>query len=425
LKTSTALPTEGHITDVWRTFVLCALLLVVGINLRSTILAVPPVLPLIKQDLNLSYTAAGLLTSMPTLIMGATAWSSGLLVERIGGRNAVTLGLILLASGSLLRAVWTAAFPLFFFTVLLSLGIALTQTTIPVLVRRWFPTRIGLTTALFTDGLIIGETLGAGATVPLMLWFLGKGAWSATFVFWGLPVVALVVVWLWLAPRTIRQSLTISSLKEATTARSEVAPQPQTGTRVSTIHLGLLLGSGSLIYFAMNNWIASYNQAIHHAALTPLALAILNAAQIPSSLGVTFFAQRLMGRRWPFVLAGCVCLITILCWIFTPAGLEYLWAALLGASSALVFTLALALPALLAAPERIARLTGATLSLGYSTAFIGPFIGGALWDIFNLPALAFLPVILASILLIFLGIYLPVYGARALSSRPHERRDLT
>jgi MFS transporter, CP family, cyanate transporter len=412
LKTSTTLPEELHILTQWRSFIVYALLFLTGINLRSVILAVPPVLPLIKHDLNLSYTATGLLTSMPILIMGATAWSSGLLVERIGGRNAVTWGLLLLAGGSLLRALWPGAFPLFLFTVLLSLGIALTQTTIPVLVRRWFPTHIGLATALFTDGLIIGETLGAGATVPLMTGFLGKGAWVATFVFWGLPVVVLLIFWLWLAPTTSPQQAPLPSIPKAHTTPDKVLPAPKTETSVNTFHLGFLLGGGSLIYFTMNSWIASYNQAIQHSNLTPLALTILNAAQIPSSLLVTVFAQRMTGRRWPFILAGSVCIAAMLAWIFTPGSLEYLWAALLGASSALVFTLALALPALLAAPGKIARLTGATLSIGYSTAFIGPFIGGGLWDIFNLPALAFLPVFLASILLIFLGTFLPVYGAR-------------
>ncbi|HKV58139.1 MAG TPA: MFS transporter [Ktedonobacteraceae bacterium] len=403
---------EVHILTAWRSFIVYILLLFIGINLRSVILAVPPVLPLIKHDLDLSYTATGLLTSMPILIMGATAWSSGLLVERIGGRNAVTFGLLLLAGGALLRALWPGAFPLFLFTVLLSLGIALTQTTVPVLVRRWFPAHIGLATALFTDGLIIGETLGAGATVPVMSGFLGSNAWVATFIFWGLPVVVLLVFWLWLAPAAPPQAFILPSSKETITEAGEVLPAPKTKTSVSTLHLGFLLGSGSLIYFAMNSWIANYNQAINHANLTPLALTILNAAQIPSSLLVTFFAQRMTGRRWPFVLAGSICFGAILGWIFTPASLEYLWAALLGASSALVFTLALALPALLAAPGKVARLTGATLSIGYGTAFVGPFIGGGLWDLFNLPALAFLPVFLASILLIFLGTFLPVYGAR-------------
>jgi MFS transporter, CP family, cyanate transporter len=305
------------------------------------------------------------------------------------------------------------AFPLFLFTVLLSLGIALTQTTTPVLVRRWFPAHIGFATALFTDGLIIGETLGAGATLPLMAAFLGKQAWVATFVFWGVPVLILLFFWLWLAPNTSPRPGTASPKQATQSSTGEGLAASEKRTSVSTFHLGFLLGGGSLIYFAMNSWIASYNQATGHSGLTPLALTILNASQIPSSLLVTLFAQRITGRRWPFVLAGCICIGAILGWIVTPGSLEYLWAALLGASSALVFTLALALPALLAAPGRVARLTGATLSLGYGTAFVGPFIGGALWDLFNLPALAFLPVFLASILLILLGTFLPVYGARA------------
>src|SRR5258708_9974692 len=168
-----------------------------------------------------------------------------------------------------------------------------------------------------------------------------------------------------------------------------------------------MLGAGSLIYFGMNSWVASYNLALHHADLTPAALTILNAAQFPSSIGVTFFAQRLVGRRWPFVAAGVICVIAIAGWVFTPAPLELFWAALLGGSSALVFTLGIALPPILAGPGEAARLTGITISLTYAVAFVGPLIGGQLWDLFHLPPLAFLPVAAASIMLMILGAFLP------------------
>jgi MFS transporter, CP family, cyanate transporter len=133
-------------------------------------------------------------------------------------------------------------------------------------------------------------------------------------------------------------------------------------------------------------------------------------AQLPSSLGVTFFAQRLVGRRWPFVAAGVICVISIASWVLTPAPLELFWAALLGGSSALVFTLGIALPPLLARPGEVARLTGITISLTYAVAFVGPLIGGQLWDLFHLPAVAFLPVALASIMLIVLGALLPSHA---------------
>jgi CP family cyanate transporter-like MFS transporter len=217
------------------------------------------------------------------------------------------------------------------------------------------------------------------------------------------------VFWLWLAPPVTGRSF---SPERATT---QAATKENTSTtqriRVNALHLGIMIGAGSLIYFGMNAWIASYNQAIHHADLTPAALTILNVAQLPSSLGVTFFAQRLSGRRWPFVAAGVVCIVAITGWVFTPAPLELFWAALLGGSSALVFTLGIALPPLLARPGEVARLTGITISLTYAVAFVGPLIGGQLWDLFHLPAIAFLPVALASIMLVVLGILLPSYHA--------------
>lgn len=404
----------------WRKIVICILLALVGINLRSVILGVPPVLPLIQHDLHLTYTATGFLTALPILVLGVASWLSGLLAERIGERACVSIGLALLAGGALLRAVWPMALTLFFFTFLLSVGIALSQTAVPVLARRWFPTQIGLVTALFSDGLIVGESIAAGLTVPVMLQYFGMDAWRATFVFWSVPIIVALVLWLWIAPPI--QVKTLRHNREATEARSQPERDRQQGVeekkpaRVNGWHLGIMLGANSLIYFGMNGWVASYNQAMHHSGLTSLVLAVLNSAQLPASLGVTFFAQRLAGRRWPFIVSGAICALAIAGWVFTPASLEVLWVALLGGSSALVFTLGIALPPLLARPGEVARLTGMTISLTYCVAFVGPLIGGQLWDLLHVPAVAFLPVAVASITLIILGALLPSRAAFGLNA---------
>jgi CP family cyanate transporter-like MFS transporter len=400
---------EG-ITKTWRRIVACVLLALLGINLRSVILAVPPILPLLQHDLGLSYTETGLLTSLPILMFGAAAWLSGFLVGRIGGRTAVTIGLVLLAAGTLLRVVVPSIFFLYLFTILLSLGIALAQTSAPVLARSWFPHQIGLVTAIFTDGLILGEAIGAGITVPIMASFLGADAWRGTFLLWGVPVVIMLVLWFWLAPHTTANradpaKLPIADAISATVPVIRVAPVKS--VRVSALHMGIILGCGSLIYFGMNSWIAAYNLAIHHPGYTPLTLTLLNLCQLPASLAITFFAQQIAGRRWPFILAGFVCIFSLAGWIFTPVALEPLWATLMGAGSAVVFTLGLSLPPLLAEPGKVAKLTGLTLSISYTTAFIGPFVGGGLWDIFHLPPVAFLPVAAACITLIVLGAMLP------------------
>ncbi len=295
-------PGEERITAVWRRILIGILITLVGINLRSIILGVPPILPLITRDLSLSYTETGLLTAVPTLVLGLTAWPAGLLADRIGPRSCVSLGLLLLGAGAILRAVWANTLALFLFTILLSLGIALSQTAVPILARRWFPAYIGLVSALFSDGLIIGETLAAGLTVPIMLTFLGKDAWAATFVFWGVPILVLLVLWLLLTPQTAPTSL-LPNHKNAASAAANTEPTAAMAlsaapieistpaskavkakkSGVSAWHLGIMIGANSLIYFNLNGWIAPYNQALHHAELTPLALAVLNAAQLPAS----------------------------------------------------------------------------------------------------------------------------------------------
>ncbi len=410
---------DERITLPWRRFIVCVLIIAVGFNLRSVMLAVPPVLPLIQHDLGLSYTATGFLTALPVLVLACLAWPSGFFIDRVGSRPAVIIGLLLLATGTFLRVLGPGAMPLFLFTLLFSIGVALTQTTIPVLIRHWFPMQIGLVSALFSDGLIIGEAVAAGVTVPVMLHLAGKDGWTSTFIFWGVPIVALLILWLLLAPpahtRPIRdrreQAVAPTVMEDAAALASPVndrLPGASGGpTRVNALHLGILIGGGSLIYFAMNGWIAPYNAAIHQSALTPSTLAILNAAQLPTSLAVTLFAQRLAGRRLPFISAGLICGLSMLGWLLAPANLEPLWAALLGGSSAFVFTLGIALPPLLALPHEVARLTGITISLTYAVAFVGPFVGGELWDSLHIPAMAFLPVGVASLMLIILGMLLP------------------
>jgi MFS transporter, CP family, cyanate transporter len=86
--------------------------------------------------------------------------------------------------------------------------------------------------------------------------------------------------------------------------------------------LGFLIGAGSLVFFGMNGWIASYNLAVRRTAPMPAVLLALNAAQPPVSFALTPFAQQLAGRRWPFVAADTLCVIATVGWLGGPAQAE-------------------------------------------------------------------------------------------------------
>lgn len=397
----------------WLTLSLCWL---VAVNLRTVVLGVSPVLPNIQHDLGISNTVLGLLTALPVLCMGFLAWPSAALIARVGGRIGVALGLALLTVGACLRAVPGNALSVFACTLILSVGVTLGQTTLPILVRQWFPDRIGLASAVYTNGLVIGETLAVAVTGPVLLYVFGRDAWAATFVAWSVPVAAALLLWLLLAPAAPPLGFAANARRAdapiatpATAARATSADSTASAHRPARAwHLGVLLGSGSLVYFGMNAWIPPYDQALGRSAATAGVLAALNAAQLPVSLALMVLAQRLVGRRWPFIAAGVVVLGGLAGWLWAPAATGAVWAALLGAASAFVFMLATALPPLLAEPEAVAHLTGLTLSIGYSVAFFGPLLGGSLWDVWRAqPNIVFLPVCAAGVILVALGSALP------------------
>ena len=81
------------------------LLWLAGAGLRLTVLAVPPVLPAIHADLNLSETQVGILTGLPPVLFACTAVLGSLLIARLGARMTLIVGLFTTAAGSALRGI--------------------------------------------------------------------------------------------------------------------------------------------------------------------------------------------------------------------------------------------------------------------------------------------------------------------------------
>ena len=61
-----------------------ALLWLAGAAIRIPLLAVPPVIPLIHDDLHMTYTQVGLLVGMPLVMFAVFATPGSLLIARFG-----------------------------------------------------------------------------------------------------------------------------------------------------------------------------------------------------------------------------------------------------------------------------------------------------------------------------------------------------
>jgi MFS transporter, CP family, cyanate transporter len=354
------------------------LLWLLGIDLRLTILAVPPVLPLIHRDLHLDEKMVAALTGLPLLLFGIAAVPGSLLIARIGARRAVIIALVAVAVGSALRGAGPSVGMLFVMTAIMGAGVAVMQPALPTLVGLWFPTRISLATGLYANGLLIGETIAASVTIPLVLPLL-SGSWQGSFVFWSAPVLATALLVLLFTPHA-----------EPSRARGQVLWWPD-WHRALTWQLGFILGGTGTLYFGANAFLPDYLHSIGRPEWLNAVLTTLNAGQLPASVVVIAFGRHFVRRRMPFVVMALLALISLASMLVPSGPIIVAAAGMIGFATSFCLILTLALPPLLAASDDVHRLAAGMLALGYTITCIVPYVGGAVWDALGVPEAALLP----------------------------------
>jgi MFS transporter, CP family, cyanate transporter len=193
-------PSADDATSVLRPLKLLCLLWLTGMAMRVTVLAVPPVIPLIREDLGMSETEVGLLIGLPLVTWAAAAVPGSLLIARLGATLTLTAGLLLTALAAALRGAAPNVWLLYLATVAMGFGIAVMQPSVPTLVREWLPHRIGLGIAVSSNGMLVGVMLAPTLTIPLLLPLLGS-SWRLDLLAWAAPVLLTALLVLALAPR--------------------------------------------------------------------------------------------------------------------------------------------------------------------------------------------------------------------------------
>ena len=368
-----------------------ALLWLTGCALRLTILAVPPVIPLIHDDLNLNATQIGVLTGLPSVMLAFAAVPGSLLIARLGVRTAMIVGLVLTAIGGALRGTLPDITWLYAMTVVMGAGVAVMQVTMPPAVRNWAPRRIGFATAVYTNGLLLGELIPVALMLPLVMPL--AGSWQRGFAFWSVPVAAIALLVLIFAP---------GAPAAASAAPVKRRWWPDWGSSLIW-RLGIMLGTINAMYFATNAFLPDYLTSHGQGALISASLTALNASQLPASALLLAFASRLELKAWPYVVSGLLCILATAGLVFCTGVWVVASAALIGFSASSILILALALPPLLAPPDDVHRVTAAMFTISYSCAVVVPVISGMLWDGTGLPAMAFLPIAVCGMILVVLA----------------------
>jgi MFS transporter, CP family, cyanate transporter len=379
------------------------LLWLVGLSMRITILAVPPVIPLIHDDLHLTEAQIGLLMGLPLMVFALAAVPGSLLVARLGTTVTLTLGMVIAGLAAAGRGGAENVAMLYAATAVMGFGIAIMQPALPTLVREWLPERIGLGSTASTNGMVVSTTLGPVLTIPLVLPLVG-GSWRLDLVVWAAPLVVTALLIFTVRPQ-VRTAHYAGPAPASRWWPDWRSPLPWL--------LGLAFGANNSIYFTANAFLPDYLAHQGRPDLVAAALASLNGSQLLASFLLMATADRVLGRTWPYLVFGLLSIVALIAIIFLHGYGVVVAAGVAGFAIAVTFVMMLATPPVLSKPGEVHLTAAGMFTVSYTCGVLVPVISGALWDLTATPWIAFVPLCVCAVTMTVFGAALSRYRPKA------------
>lgn len=342
-------------------------LFLAAVALRPQLLAVGPLLPIIRTDLDLPATLAGLLTTIPVLCMGIMAPVGPRIAARFGPATALAACLTLIIGGGILRAILPGIPLLLATTFLIGIGVGIAGAIPAMIVARRLPGRPALGTGAYAGGIVLGSTLGAGVAVPLA----GDDGWRQALLVISLASILALVAWVVLVVRQDRRAA----------VPSPPAIRLPWGDRTAWL-LVLVFGLQSVLFYGVVAWLPNaYVERGWSRADAGFLIAVFNGIGLLTTIGVPLVADRFGRRRPQLVVTSAISAVALAGMVLVPEP-ALVWVAILGLALGVVFPLSLTLPVDVADdPATVGSVAALMLLGGYLLSSAGPVVLGAVRDV--------------------------------------------
>ncbi|WP_246561650.1 CynX/NimT family MFS transporter [Streptomyces roseirectus] len=363
-------------------------LVLAALNLRPGVTSLGPVLEEVSDSLDMSGSMTGLVTAVPAVCFAVVGSVTPLLARRFGAGSAIAVAGAVLAVGLALRPFAFDAVLFLVFTALSLAGIAVVNVLLPMVVKQYFPDRVGTMTGLYSMALNVGASSAAALTAPLTEAF--GGDWRYGLATWSVLAALAVPAWLTLAARRPPDGHIggaagpPGSLGTPSPPGSPVPP-PAVETRLSrdptARALAAYFGLQASVAYIIIGWLPQiYRDAGLSAGAAGLLFSVSSLLGIPLSFAVSAAADRMRHQSGLAVATG-VCGFAGFTGLLVDASVTpWLWAILLGIANC-SFPLALAMIGMRGRDSASsARLSGFVQSRGYALSIPGSLLVGVLYD---------------------------------------------
>ncbi|MBR3992980.1 MAG: MFS transporter [Anaerotignum sp.] len=341
-------------------------IVLVSCNLRAPFTGVGSMVGLIQEDLGLSGSGAGMLTTIPLLAFAAVSPFVGTLCKKFGAGHVLLMSLLVLIAGIIIRN-FGGGMGLYIGTAVVGIGIAVGNVLPPAIIKVYFPEKLGLMTGLYSTFLSVGASIASGISIPIAVAF----GWKAALSVWLLLSVPTFLICL------PNKDIQIADEGSSSGSSSHIYRSPLTWW------ITLYMGVQSLVFYGFAAWMASIIQAKgFDSATAGLFVSAFMMLGIPTSFIVPIFAGKMKNQSALGALIGFgytlgatilfladsipMLILAIVCCAFSSGGsISFIMAAFgLRTKNG----------------EDASNLSGTAQCLGYLLAAIGPVFFGKIFD---------------------------------------------
>ncbi|UGT64068.1 MFS transporter [Nocardia asteroides] len=339
-------------------------------TLRVAVTAFSPLAERIGADIGYGTAVVGVFGMIPTAAFALSGVLAPLLVRPLGLERTALVAMLAAGTGMLIRATVSGTGALLVFSALALVGMGIGNVVIPPLVKRYFPDRVAVLSALYITMVQLGTVLPALVAVPLAEaqgWRISIGVWALVGFAAALPWFAVLRV------RRGRDRADGTALPESGAARGRVWRSPVAWG------MAVMFGMTSLSTYAIFAWLpAVLVDAGADAAFGGTMVALFALLGLVAALGSPVVIAR-FANPFPIVLGCAVCFWVAFAGLyFAPMAAPVLWVVILGLGPS-TFPMALTLINLRTrTQEGSAALSGFAQGVGYAVACVGPLLFGVL-----------------------------------------------
>ena len=295
----------GLFSRVPRSWVVLACIALISLCMRGPIVSVAPVLDTMQAELGFPPVVLGLLTSIPVLCFSLASPAAAVAGRKFGAEFAVTLTLLGVLAGVVLRSAGAPAVVLLG-TVLIGLAITVGNICIPLIIRRDVsPKRQGTAMGLYSAFLNVGAFLTSVVTAPIAEVVGWRPALAAVGIF------ALVATAAWAMAFGPRRAFVPVPLPPMLAAGAV----PVAGVFWITAGLTVGFAGQAFSYYGVTTWLPSFlgDTLGMTATQAGAGASIFQVLAIVGSLGVP-----LLAKYWS---PTAVALTVSALWATIPVGL--------------------------------------------------------------------------------------------------------